>query len=83
MEDIVQRKEVFDLIQNDMQSLAVANNLNSLEQIRNHFRLVDKEFEIGTVLTPTMKVKRQAAKVVFKDFIDEMYRESTDIAVQV
>jgi hypothetical protein len=41
-----------------MQRLAEWNGLNSLEQVRSHFRLVDKEFEIGTVLTPTMKIRR-------------------------
>jgi long-subunit acyl-CoA synthetase (AMP-forming) len=52
-----------------MTRLATEHGLNSLEQIRKNFRLVDQEFELGTVLTPTMKIRRQAAKEVFADLI--------------
>ena len=34
------------------------NKFNSLELIRGNFRLVDREFEIGTILTPTQKLRR-------------------------
>lgn len=44
--------------------------------MRDHFRLVADEFEIGTILTPTMKLMRQKAKVVFADLIEDMYKES-------
>ena len=56
---MISHNEVKALIEGDLQKLALENNLNSLEQIRNHFRLVDKEFEMGEVLTPTMKLRRQ------------------------
>ena len=38
--------------------LGKENNFNSLELVKSNFRLVDKEFEIGTVLTPTQKLRR-------------------------
>lgn len=59
-----------------MQRLAQENQLNSLEQVRDHFRLVDKEFEVGVVLTPTMKIRRQQARQVYWDLIKEMYKDS-------
>jgi hypothetical protein len=45
-----------------MERLANENQLNSLEKVRNHFRLVEEPFEVGTVLTPTLKLKRQVAR---------------------
>ncbi|CDW86328.1 amp-binding enzyme family protein [Stylonychia lemnae] len=71
--ELVQYNEVRELIKNDLQRIAIENGFNGLEQIRNNFRLVDKEFEIGVVLTPTMKLRRQQAKEVYQYLIDEMY----------
>lgn len=41
--------------------------------MRNHFRLIDSEFEIGVSLTPTMKIRRHQAKIVYKSIIEDMY----------
>jgi long-subunit acyl-CoA synthetase (AMP-forming) len=62
-----------------MMRLARENNLNSLEQVRQHFRLVDQEFELGVVLTPTMKIRRQQARIVYEDLINEIYKDSATI----
>lgn len=56
---MIQLIEVKKLIEGELHILAKDNNLNSLEQVRDHFRLVDKEFEVGTILTPTQKIRRQ------------------------
>jgi len=54
--------------------MATKFKLNSLEQIRNHFSLVDREFEVGVVLTPTMKIMRDKARKHFQPQIAELYR---------
>ena len=56
--------------------LAVENKFNSLEKVKGNFKLVTKEFEVGTILTPTMKLRRNEAKVYFKELIDELYKEA-------
>lgn len=48
-----------------MERLARENHLNSLEKVKGNFRMVEKEFEIGVVLTPTMKLRRNHAKIAF------------------
>ena len=65
---------MYALIQEDLERLATENRFNSLERLRGHFRLVTKEFEVGAVLTPTMKLRRNQAKDVFADLIEEIYR---------
>ena len=52
-------------IEADLERLAIANNFNSLEKVKGNFRLVPTEFEALGVLTPTMKLKRHAAKALF------------------
>jgi long-subunit acyl-CoA synthetase (AMP-forming) len=44
--------------------------------VKSNFRLVSQEFEIGTILTPTMKLRRHQAKEAFSDLIEELYRTS-------
>ena len=70
----VQSPKVRQLIQDDMDRLARESRLNSLEQIKGNFRLIETEFEIGTVLTPTMKLRRQEAKKYFSELIKDMYK---------
>ena len=59
-----------------MMRLAKENKLNSLEQIRNYFRMVPNEFQVGTILTPTQKLRRPQAREAFAHLINEMYEES-------
>jgi hypothetical protein len=45
--------------------MAKENKFNSLEQVRDHFKMVAEPFEIGSVLTPTLKLRRPVAKKVY------------------
>ena len=53
---------MFDLVKDDLLRLAKENKLNSLEQVRTYFKFVAEPFEVGTVLTPTQKLRRPVAK---------------------
>jgi long-subunit acyl-CoA synthetase (AMP-forming) len=53
---------VISHIESDLARLAKDANFNSLEKIKANFELVDKEFEIGVVLTPTLKLRRKFAR---------------------
>lgn len=64
---------VTSLIQGDLERLATEARFNSLERVRTYFRMVDKEFEVGVVLTPTMKLRRNQAKVYFEALIHDIY----------
>lgn len=68
--------EVFKAIENDLSRLAKDSNLNSLEKVKGNFELVGKEFEVGTVLTPTMKIKRKDARDIFADQIARIYKRA-------
>ena len=63
------------MIEEELQGLAKRFKFNSLEQVRKHFKLVDREFEVGVVLTPTMKIMRDKARKEFKSLIDQLYQE--------
>lgn len=70
--------QVMQLIEQDMNRLAEENKFNSLEKVKGNFRLVKNEFEVGTVLTPTMKLRRNEAKKYFADLIEEIYHKATE-----
>ena len=53
------------MISEELARLAREHKFNSLELVKNNFRLIDKEFEIGTVLTPTQKLRRPKAREFF------------------
>lgn len=59
--------EVIRQIESDLTSLAKANNFNSLEKIKANFDLVPEEFEIGVILTPTLKLRRKFAREAFAE----------------
>ena len=59
-----------------MLRLAVENKFNPLEKVCGHFMLIFNEFEVGTILTPTMKLRRNVAKIHFAEHIDELYNRS-------
>ena len=59
-----------------MNRLAEENKFNSLEKVKQNFRLVKDEFEVGSILTPTMKLRRNEAKKYFADIIEEIYQKS-------
>jgi long-subunit acyl-CoA synthetase (AMP-forming) len=54
--------EVIRQIESDLSRIAKESNFNSLEKIKGNFELVDKEFEIGVVMTPTLKLRRKFAR---------------------
>ncbi len=62
-----------NLVSTDLERLANENKFNSLEKVKDKFRLVTQEFEVGTILTPTMKIRRHQAKEYFQNLIEEMY----------
>ena len=70
--------QVSQLIEQDMNRLAEENKFNSLEKVKKNFRLVQNEFEVGTILTPTMKLRRNEAKKYFADIIEEIYQKSAE-----
>ena len=63
--ELMKHHEVFKQIESDFSRIAKDNNFNSLEKIKANFELVPKEFEVGVVLTPTLKLKRKNAREVF------------------
>jgi long-chain acyl-CoA synthetase len=68
--------EVFKAIESDLSRLAKDSNFNSLEKVKGNFELVDKEFEVGVVLTPTMKIKRKDARDLYADAIAKIYKRA-------
>jgi long-subunit acyl-CoA synthetase (AMP-forming) len=70
--------QIFKLIEQDLLRLAAENKFNSLEKVKGNFRLVTKEFEVGTILTPTMKLRRNEAKSYFREIIEEIYSEAEE-----
>lgn len=70
--------EIYRHIESDFMRIAKENNLNSLEKIYSNFEIVDKEFEVGVVLTPTMKLKRKNAREVYAEQIDRIYARAEE-----
>jgi long-subunit acyl-CoA synthetase (AMP-forming) len=68
--------DVYRLIGNDLNRIAIENKFNSLERVKNNFMIVSKEFEVGTILTPTMKLRRNEAKKHFAEIIEAIYQNS-------
>ena len=69
---------IHKLIEEDLMRLAAENKFNSLEKVKGNFKIVTKEFEVGTILTPTMKLRRNEAKQYFRQLIDELYNEAAN-----
>ena len=80
MEEILETRkdEVMALVHGDLERIANHNQFNSLEKVKGHFRLVSTDFEIMGILTPTMKLKRHAAKDAFANHISDIYENSED-----
>lgn len=76
IEEQIKHQEVFKAIENDLSRLAKDSNFNSLEKVKGNFELVDKEFEVGVVLTPTMKIKRKDARDLYTDAIARIYKRA-------
>ena len=78
----IKNPEVFTAIESDLARLAKDANFNSLEKVKGNFELVDKEFEVGVVLTPTMKIKRKDARDLYEKEIARIYKQA-DAAIEV
>ena len=67
---------MFKAIEADLSRLAKDANFNSLEKVKENFELIYKEFEVGVVLTPTMKIKRKDARDLYADAIARIYKRA-------
>ena len=67
---------MFKAIEADLSRLAKDANFNSLEKVKGNFELVYCEFEVGVVLTPTMKIKRKDARDLYADAIGRIYKRA-------
>ena len=74
--------EVIRQIESDLSRIAKESNYNSLEKIKGNFELVDKEFEIGVVLTPTLKLRRKFARDVYMEQVQRIYQKA-DAAINM
>lgn len=72
----IKHPELREAIESDLARLAKESNFNSLEKVKSNFAFVEKEFEVGVVLTPTMKIKRKQARDVFQELIAEIYKKA-------
>ncbi|CAF4656619.1 unnamed protein product, partial [Rotaria socialis] len=74
MEELCKKKEIKDLILNDMKQLEKANSLKGFEMSKDIY-LHPELFSIeNNLLTPTMKTKRPEVGKYFETQIEEMYK---------
>jgi long-chain acyl-CoA synthetase len=72
-EDLMKDEELKQIVLKDLLALAAANNFNSLEKCRA-FKLTLEPFsQENDILTPTMKLKRNIAKIYYQKDIEELY----------
>jgi len=78
-EDLCKNETLKTEIFQDLMALAAQNKLTSLEKPKDLF-LHPEEFSVdNNILTPTFKLKRNIAAQVFKEQIDEMYKNIEQI----
>jgi len=74
MASLCQKKEIKDLIFNDMKRLAKENSLKGFEMVKDIY-LHPEQFSVeNNLLTPTMKTKRPELGKYFEKEIEEMYK---------
>ena len=78
----IEHAEVVSQIESDLARIAKDSNFNSLEKVKGNFELVAQEFEIGLVLTPTLKLRRKNAREAYAETIQRIYQRA-DTAIQV
>ncbi|MCX6151793.1 MAG: long-chain fatty acid--CoA ligase [Ignavibacteriales bacterium] len=72
IEDLSDKKEIYDLIQKDLEQFQ--KQLANFERVRK-FVLLDKPFTLETgEITPTLKLKRKVIEERYGSLIDEMYK---------
>jgi len=57
----------------EMDAKAKEHSLNSLEKVRDIYLTAEPFSVENNVVTPTFKIKRNIAKVYFKEAIEKMY----------
>lgn len=70
MTELASSKAIYQEVKNAITSANAS--LASFEQIKR-FHILDREFEVGKELTPTLKVKRKACAEMFKTEIKTLY----------
>ena len=75
VKNVLNHKDLHKAVLNNLLELAKVNKLSGLEKIKKIFLAAEPMTIENDILTPTMKIKRNIAKVVFKQEIDAMYSE--------
>jgi long-subunit acyl-CoA synthetase (AMP-forming) len=76
----VKHPEVFSQIESDFAVIWKSSKLNSLEKLGKNFAIVGQEFEVGRILTPTMKIKRNVAREAYLAEIEAIYTRADELA---
>jgi len=72
LEDLVKKKEIYDLIDKDMSQFQ--KKLANYERVRK-FKLLEKPFSLETgEITPSLKIKRKFVEERYGELIEEMYQ---------
>ena len=72
-DELLEEASLKDMVHKDLLRLAKKNSLNSLEKPKQLKLLKDPFSQENNLITPTMKLKRNVAKVYFKDAIEHLY----------
>jgi long-chain acyl-CoA synthetase len=72
-EDLMKDEELKKIVLKDLLALAAANNFNGLEKCRAFKLTLEMFSQENDLLTPTMKLKRNIAKIYYQKDIEELY----------
>lgn len=73
IEEVVKRPEIYKFLDEEIAS--IQKDLPNYERVRK-FTILDKPFTIEEgEMTPTMKIKRKAVELKYKEIIERMYRD--------
>jgi len=73
-EELVNNPFIYELIQDEVQSLVNAKTgFKTFERIFR-FKLIPKEFEVGIEMTHSLKIKRNVVEKIYKSEIKELFR---------
>ena len=73
--EVVNNKELQKTILDSIVKIAKENNFNSLEKPKQMKLLLEPWTIESDMLTPTMKMKRNIAKEVYKNDVEKMYQD--------
>lgn len=72
---LCKKKEIKDIIFNDLKQLEKANSLKGFEMVKDIYLHAEQFSVENNLLTPTMKTKRPELGKYFEKEIDEMYKD--------